>query len=144
MSSAWKYQTLAASGVLINCTAARYWKGSMINGYRIVRIKLFKPRDEKTNETLKQMQDEITALSETIAAMKKNWKINSSVARERFSCKDQLLQAEDDLKNQRLGTSHFIIQTGKTNHKLCWPDSQAGSRIFHPKNIRRPVICFSI
>ena len=82
-------------------------KGSMINGYRIIRIKLFKPRDEKTNETLKQMQDEITALSETIAAMKKKLEDKQFRGEERFSCKDQLLQAEDDLKKSKARCKSF-------------------------------------
>ena len=34
-------------------------KGSMINGYRIIRLKLYKPRDEKTKNKLDYLQRQV-------------------------------------------------------------------------------------
>lgn len=73
-------------------------KGSMINGYRIIRIKLFRPRYESATQALGLMQEEITALSEKIAAMKKKLDDKQFRGQERFDLKDQLLQEEDNLK----------------------------------------------
>ena len=45
-------------------------KGSMINGYRIVRTKLFRPREEKTKIQLDNLQKEVIKLSRKLKAKK--------------------------------------------------------------------------
>lgn len=46
--------------------------GSMINGYRIVRLKFFKPRDEKTEKNIASLQRDILKQSKQIKLMKEN------------------------------------------------------------------------
>lgn len=44
--------------------------GSMINGYRIIRLKLYKPRDKKSQKKLDQLQQEIAVLAQELKALK--------------------------------------------------------------------------
>jgi Mor family transcriptional regulator len=45
-------------------------KGSTINGYRIIRLKLYKPKDKKTRETLEQKHQQIIDLQAKINSQK--------------------------------------------------------------------------
>ena len=45
-------------------------KGAMINGYRIIRFKLFKPRDAETEKKLDFLQKQVLRLSRKIKGMK--------------------------------------------------------------------------
>ncbi|MFT3935001.1 MAG: HNH endonuclease [Chitinophagaceae bacterium] len=45
-------------------------QGSTINGYRIIRLKLYKPKDKKTKDTLTAKHDQILALQKKINAKK--------------------------------------------------------------------------
>ncbi len=47
-------------------------KGSMINGYRIVRLKFFKPRDPKIQSRISALQEEILKLNEKIKSLKQS------------------------------------------------------------------------
>ena len=47
-------------------------KGSMINGYRIIRFKLFKPRDSATTSKLEFLQKQVFSLTRKIKLMKEN------------------------------------------------------------------------
>ncbi len=44
--------------------------GSMINGYRIIRLKLFKPRDKPTQAKFDQMQQQVSRLMQKIKTQK--------------------------------------------------------------------------
>jgi len=46
--------------------------GSMINGYRIIRLKLYKPRDEKVQHQFEYLQQQVVELSEKLKSLKKN------------------------------------------------------------------------
>ncbi len=45
-------------------------KGSMINGYRIIRLKLYKPRDEKLQKKLDDMQAQVLRYGKKLKAIK--------------------------------------------------------------------------
>lgn len=45
-------------------------KGSMTNGYRIIRLKLYKPRDEKTQSKLDYLQQQVFVLARKLKALK--------------------------------------------------------------------------
>ncbi|MEO6071635.1 MAG: HNH endonuclease [Chitinophagaceae bacterium] len=47
-------------------------KGSMINGYRIVRLKLYEPRDEKTQAHLDNLQQQVFKLARKLKSQKEN------------------------------------------------------------------------
>jgi hypothetical protein len=44
--------------------------GSMINGYRIIRIKLFTPREEKVQKKIDRVQKQVFALARNLKALK--------------------------------------------------------------------------
>lgn len=46
--------------------------GSMINGYRIIRLKLYKPREEKTQKRLDYLQQQVFKLARSLKALKEN------------------------------------------------------------------------
>lgn len=46
--------------------------GSMVNGYRIVRLKLYKPRDKKTQQRFDEQQQNVFRLMRKIKAMQAN------------------------------------------------------------------------
>jgi hypothetical protein len=47
-------------------------KGSMINGYRIIRLKFYRPRDEKAQNKLENLQQQVLKL-----ARKLRWQVNN-------------------------------------------------------------------
>lgn len=47
-------------------------KGSMINGYRIVRLKLYQPRDEKTQAKLNNLQQQVFKLARKLKSQVNN------------------------------------------------------------------------
>lgn len=47
-------------------------KGSMINGYRIIRMKLYKPREEKVQKQLNHLQQQSFKLARKLKAQKEN------------------------------------------------------------------------
>jgi hypothetical protein len=46
--------------------------GSMVNGYRIIRLKLYKPREEKVQKKLLDLQQQVFRLAKKIKWMKEN------------------------------------------------------------------------
>jgi HNH endonuclease len=46
--------------------------GSMINGYRILRLKLYKPRDEKVKEKFEYIQQQVFKLAQKLKKLKSN------------------------------------------------------------------------
>src|SRR5258705_12574639 len=45
-------------------------QGSTINGYRIIRLKLYKPKDKKTKEVLTAQHQQVISLQEKLNAKK--------------------------------------------------------------------------
>ena len=52
-------------------SSAKILKGTSINGYRIIRLKLFKPRLQKTQVAITRLQKQVAALSKEINALSK-------------------------------------------------------------------------
>ncbi len=46
--------------------------GSMINGYRIIRLKLFRPRDEKMQSKLDYLQQQVFKLARKLKSQTQN------------------------------------------------------------------------
>lgn len=47
-------------------------KGSLINGYRIIRLKLYRPREEKVQKSLDYLQQQVLKLAREIKSMKEH------------------------------------------------------------------------
>jgi len=82
--------------------------GSMINGYRIIRLKLYKPRDYKTKTTLDSLQQKVHRAEKKLKSLHKQ-KAGKRVIRERAEqlriMKSNLSKNfQDDLKKR---TIHF-------------------------------------
>ena len=45
-------------------------KGSLVNGYKIIRLKLYAPREEKVTAKLEQMKRKISKLSKNLKTLK--------------------------------------------------------------------------
>ncbi len=53
--------------------------GSMINGYRIIRLKLYKPRDKKTQEKFDYLQQQVLKVAKTIKLIKEGNENNGTI-----------------------------------------------------------------
>lgn len=54
--------------------------GSMINGYRILRLKLYKPRDEKVQNRLDYLQQQVFKLTRKLKSLKDNNESKKTIA----------------------------------------------------------------
>ncbi|MEP7231535.1 MAG: HNH endonuclease [Ginsengibacter sp.] len=86
--------------------------GSMINGYRIVRLKLYTPRDEKTQNRLNYLQKQSLKLSRKLKSLKENKESKKTIeetANLLDSFKKNLSKKfQDDLK-ERTVNYHSLI-----------------------------------
>lgn len=55
-------------------------KGSMINGYRIIRLKLYKPRDEKVQNSFNYLQQQVFKLARKLKSQKENKENKKTIA----------------------------------------------------------------
>jgi len=55
-------------------------KGSMINGYRIVRLKFYQPRDEKTQSRLDNLQQQVFELARKLKSQVANGESNQVIS----------------------------------------------------------------
>ena len=53
-------------------SSGKMLKGSMINGYRILRHRLFKPRNEETEQMIQVLRDQVAAVNKNILTLKKS------------------------------------------------------------------------
>jgi len=83
-------------------------KGSMINGYRIIRVKLFRPRDAQATEQFRVLQAALTEQSKKIKGLQKKISNSAVDAAERKSYQQEL-EAETALlkKNKSAYTSLY-------------------------------------
>ncbi len=65
-------------------------KGSMINGYRIIRLKLFRPREQETAEKLRNMQAGVAIALKQVKALQKLIDQKNITPQERRSLTAQL------------------------------------------------------
>ncbi len=92
--------------------------GSMINGYRILRLKLYKPRDEKKELQLQTMQKQMEKFAKEVREMKQNLKFNTdATAQGNYESAYQLLTGirknlskkyADDLKERTINYHSLI------------------------------------
>lgn len=102
-------------------------KGSMINGYRIVRLKFFKEREEKTAKRLSYLQQQVIRLSKKIKSLKekKENKIIITEATELLSSLKQNLSKKfkDDLKDRTIHY-HSLVHRLVAEYYLKKPASK--------------------
>lgn len=101
--------------------------GSMINGYRIIRLKLYKPRDEKTQVRFDYLQKQVFKLAGQIKLLKENGDVKEVIneTTELLSTLKKKLSKKfkDDLKNRtinyhslihRLVAEYFLTKPGES------------------------------
>ncbi|MEO5681416.1 MAG: hypothetical protein ABIQ88_02180 [Chitinophagaceae bacterium] len=76
-------------------------QGSTINGYRIIRLKLYKPKDKRTKETLGAQHQQIVALREKISAKKKDLLTKKRTDPAGKKLKAEIADASASLKNMK-------------------------------------------
>lgn len=86
--------------------------GSMINGYRIIRLKLYKPREEKIQNRLDYLQQQVFKLARKLKTLKKNnesKKIIDDTATLLNTLKKNLSKKfQDDLKERTINYHSLI------------------------------------
>lgn len=55
-------------------------KGATVNGYQILRLKLYKPRDEKVQHRLDHLQQQVLTLTRTLKTLKNNNESETAIA----------------------------------------------------------------
>ncbi|MEO6488655.1 MAG: NUMOD4 motif-containing HNH endonuclease [Ferruginibacter sp.] len=83
-------------------------KGSTVNGYKIIRVKLFNPRDPLTSKLFHGMQAETEVLSKKIVALKK------------LLANKLLDEAERNSLNQQLDTETHQLAEHKNSYNLLY------------------------
>jgi HNH endonuclease/NUMOD4 motif len=87
-------------------------KGSMINGYRIIRLKLYTPREERIQKRLDHLQQQVFKLARKVKSLKENKEsklLTTETEALLNSLKDNLSKKfQDDLK-ARTVHRHFLI-----------------------------------
>lgn len=95
-----------------NLSAGNIIKGSLINGYRIIRLRLYKPRDEKVKSRLEFLQDQVFKLARELKSLKEN-KESETVIKETTELLDTLKKNlskkfRDDLKKRTINYHSLI------------------------------------
>lgn len=98
--------------------------GSMINGYRIIRLKLFRPRDEKTQVKLDYLQQQAFSLARKLKSQTQNGeskKVLNETAELLNTLKKSLSKKfQDDLKKRTINY-HSLIHRLVANYFLSKP-----------------------
>ncbi len=102
-------------------------KGSLINGYRIIRLKLYKPREEKIQNRLNYMQQQVFKLARKIKSLKEN-QADKIVIKEmelllRSMRANLSKKFQDDLK-ARTVHRHFLIHRLVADYFLEKPSAK--------------------
>ena len=83
-------------------------KGSMINGYSIIRVRLFRPRDSQTTEKLQLLQAALAEQSKKIKSLQKTIADTAVFASERKQLQEQLdAELLSQKKNKTAYTTAF-------------------------------------
>ncbi len=86
--------------------------GSMINGYRIIRLKLYKPRDEKTQQAFDYLQQQVLSLTKNLKLLKENKECEKTIIETTAlsdSLKKQLSKKfQNDLKERTINYHSLI------------------------------------
>lgn len=102
-------------------------KGSMINGYKIIRLKLYTAREDKIQKQLDYMQQQVFKLAKKIKSLKENKAGKTEIKEAEFlleSMKANLSKKfQDDLK-ARTVHQHFLIHRLVASYFLPKPSSK--------------------
>lgn len=101
--------------------------GSRINGYAIVRLKLFKPRDEKITVKVQQLQAAIAALTKKIVQINITLKGRGITAVERKALKESL---EADT---------MLLKKRKSKYKTYYNDDLKSRTVYFNALVHRMV-----
>ncbi len=98
--------------------------GSMINGYRIIRLKLYRPREEKTRDRLYYLQQQVFRLTKKLKSLKENNESKKAI-NETTDLLDSLKKNlskkfQDDLKERTIHY-HSLIHRFVANYFLKKP-----------------------
>ncbi|MEO6721233.1 MAG: HNH endonuclease [Ferruginibacter sp.] len=102
-------------------------KGSMINGYKIIRLKLFSPRDTAIQHKLDYWKKQITKLDQKIRAMKENdddGKAISESIKLRDGLQKQLSQKFAADTKKRTINYHVLVHRLVAEHFMKIPSAQ--------------------
>ena len=102
-------------------------KGSLVNGYKIIRLKLFTARDEKVQARLDQMKRKIVKLSrnlKTLIENNENKKLIAEAENEIAILKAKLSQAFKDDTKSRTVNHHLLIHRAVAKYFLKKPTSK--------------------
>jgi len=101
--------------------------GSMINGYRIIRLKLYKPRDEKIQNRLDYLQKQVFKLTRQLKSQKDNKeskKIINEIAELLDTLKKNLSKKfQEDLKERTINY-HSLVHRLVADYFLKKPTSK--------------------
>lgn len=102
-------------------------KGSMINGYRIIRLKFYQPRDERAQATLSKLQQQVLKLSGKLKQQKTNQEsieaIDETVAKLDSLKKSVSKKFKKDLKDRTINY-HSLIHRLVAEYFLPPPTSE--------------------
>jgi len=102
-------------------------KGSMINGYRIIRQKLFKPRDPQIAETLQQMQCKYMTHAKNISAIKKTL------------LKKLTTPAEKNILSQQAEAVRLLLEEAKKEYAAFYKKDLKKRTVYYGALIHRLV-----
>jgi len=101
--------------------------GSMINGYRILRLKLYKPRNEKTQKRLDHLQQQVLKLTRKLKSLKDNNESKKTIAETTellYTLKKNLSKKfQDDLKERTINY-HSLVHRLVANYFLKKPNAR--------------------
>ena len=101
--------------------------GSMVNGYRIIRLKLYIPREDTIQKRLENMQHQVLKLARKLKSLKENKESKLAIAETELllaSIKASLSKKfQDDLK-ARTVHKHFLIHRLVASYFLSKPSSK--------------------
>jgi hypothetical protein len=101
--------------------------GSMINGYKILRLKLYKPRDEKIQNRLNYLQQQVFKLTRKLKSLKDNKKSKKTITgtTELLDTLKKKLRKkfQDDLKERTINY-HSLVHRLVADYFLRKPTSK--------------------
>jgi uncharacterized damage-inducible protein DinB len=98
--------------------------GSMINGYRVIKLKLYKPRDAKTQNKLDYLQQQVFKLARKLKSLKENKESKKTIndtARLLESLKKNLSKKFKDNLKERTINYHCLVHRLVANYFLKSP-----------------------
>lgn len=85
-----------------------YPKGSMINGYKIIRLKMFYPRTPEAESKLNEYRTAISALEKEINTLKATLKTSEETQVQKAVATQHLLALQDDYSNLKLHYQKYL------------------------------------